>query len=270
MSEIILEQISIYPIKSLGAVALQSAECLEKGFRLDRRYMLTTPDGCFLTQRTLPVLACFTTSITESGIIVKGPVSGSSVTLPFSLNASDEMSVNIWEDTLPALAAGQAYDQWFSREAGIACRLVFMPEQTPRLLSPKYAVHGESVSFADGMPYLLTTTASLADLNSRLENPVPMDRFRPNLVISGTEAWAEDSWESVSVGEAVFKLTKPCARCVVTTIDQKTGEGGIEPLKTLAGFRKQNNKVLFGQNMLLLHGHGFRISVGDSVSINAT
>jgi uncharacterized protein len=125
-------------------------------------------------------------------------------------------------------------------------------------------VNNESVSFADGMPYLVIGQASLDELNTRLEIPVPMDRFRPNLVFTGGKAFEEDDWDKVKIGDAVFKITKPCARCVMTTVDQTTGKKNKEPLKTLSTYRNVKGKVMFGQNMLLLEGE--KIRVGDLVT----
>src|SRR5690606_28095292 len=121
-----------------------------------------------------------------------------------------------------------------------------------RPVDKKYAVNQETVSFADAMPYLIIGQRSLDDLNDKLQEPLPMNRFRPNLVFSGGEAFAEDSWERVRIGECTFKVTKPCARCVLTTVDQETGNTGKEPLKTLATYRSVDKKVLFGQNMIAL------------------
>lgn len=183
--------------------------------------------------------------------------------IPFSPLSDEMVQVSIWEDEVKGQLVGNEFDQWFSKFLGINCRLVKMPLTTYRKLKPKYAVNGESVSFADGMPYLVIGQSSLDDLNSKLDQPVPMDRFRPNLVFRGGPAFEEDSWDKVRIGGAVFKITKPCARCVMTTVDQQTGEKGKEPLRTLATYRTVNNNVMFGQNMLLLEGE--KISVGDAV-----
>jgi hypothetical protein len=171
--------------------------------------------------------------------------------------------VVIWEDRLEAHLVDEEISQWFSDVLGIDSRLVFMSETARRELKPKYAVNNETVSFADGMPYLLISQASLNDLNVRLDNPVPMDRFRPNIVISGGVPFQEDDWDTVEIGDARFKITKPCARCVVTTINQQNGQKSKEPLTTLSTFRNVNGKVNFGQNMLLLDGNN--VCVGDTV-----
>jgi uncharacterized protein YcbX len=142
-----------------------------------------------------------------------------------------------------------------------------MHESTQRKVSPKYAVNDESVSFADGMPYLILGQESLDDLNSRLEKPVPMDRFRPNIVFSGGQPYVEDSWKKIRIGAVRFQVVKPCARCVLTTIDQETGLQGKEPLKTLAGYRTLGNKVYFAQNMVALETGTIRI--GDQIRMES-
>ena len=167
---------------------------------------------------------------------------------------------------------GDEVNGWFSDVLDVECRLVTMPETTRRRIPPEFAVNpGEDhVSFADGYPFLLIGEASLAEVNARLETPVPMNRFRPNLVVSGSEAFAEDSWKKIRIGETVFHLVKPCARCVLTTVDQATGvKDGKEPLKTLASFRTFDGKVLFGQN-LIAENPGGVVRVGDEVEVLET
>jgi uncharacterized protein YcbX len=141
--------------------------------------------------------------------------------------------------------------------------LVVMPESSHRKMDPRYAVQGESVSFADGMPYVMIGQASLDELNQRLEVPISMDRFRPNLVFSGGEAYAEDQFKQLQIGEVEFQVVKPCARCVLITVNQQTGEKGKEPLATLATYRTVNNKVYFGQNAVAL-APGI-VRVGDPI-----
>jgi hypothetical protein len=143
-----------------------------------------------------------------------------------------------------------------------------MPESTFRPVNSHYATDNEQVSFTDGFPFLLISEASLQDLNKRLDEPVPMNRFRPNLVVSGCEAFAEDSWRQIRIGSISFNVVKPCERCVITTVDQALGIRGKEPLQTLSQYRRQNGKILFGQN--LIHTSLGALQVGDSVEINKT
>jgi uncharacterized protein YcbX len=159
----------------------------------------------------------------------------------------------------------KSIQEWFFEALGKEVRLVLIDDKTSRPVDPEYALNGEEVSFADGFPYLITNQASLDDLNSRLDFPVPMERFRPNLVISGAQPYEEDNWDKIYAGSAVFKVVKPCGRCVVTTIDQDTAEKGSEPLKTLSTYRKINNKIIFGQNAVLVKSGS--IVKGDEIKV---
>jgi len=259
-----LQDIYVYPIKSLGGIRLDEAVVEERGLRYDRRWMLVDKGGIFLTQRKYEKMALIQVELEEDGLRVflkKEP--DNQIMVPYGLRSGKVLPVDIWEDTVNAELVDERISDWFSRQLDIPCDLVVMPQSTERKLKPQYAVNGESVSFADGMPYLIIGQASLDDLNKRLEEPVPMQRFRPNFVFSGGEPFAEDKWDSIQIGESKFKITKPCARCVMVTIDQESAKKGKEPLKTLATYRLMDKKILFGQNMLLLYGQSVRI--GDDV-----
>jgi uncharacterized protein len=259
-----LQDIYIYPIKSLGGLRLQESTLEERGLQYDRRWMLVDKEGIFLSQRTFPEMALLQVELGESGLLVFHKNDrNTSIQISFAPQTEIFLPVIIWDDTVVGQVVDQNVSKWFSDILGRDCDLVVMPESTKRELSPKYAINSESVSFADGMPYLLIGQSALDDLNLKLDTPVPMDRFRPNLVFAGGNPFEDDAWEKVQVGEAIFKITKPCARCVMTTVNQETAQKGKEPLKTLASFRTFNNKVMFGQNMLLLQGD--KIRVGDEV-----
>lgn len=261
-----LQDIYTYPIKSLGGIQLKQANLEEKGLQYDRRWMLADKNGQFLSQRKHPEMALLQTKLTENGILViHKDEPNRRILIPFESHTAHYRQVTIWEDRVEAQHVDIEISRWFSEFLKIECDLVFMPPSTKRNLKPKYAVNNESVSFADGMPYLLLGQASLDHLNGRLDVPVPMDRFRPNLVVAGGTPFQEDNWNIITIGKARFKITKPCARCVVTTVDQQTGHKSKEPLATLSSYRNVNGKVMFGQNMLLLEGSEVR--VGDSVSI---
>ena len=262
-----IQDIYIYPIKSLGGIRVKEALLREKGFEHDRRFMLVDEQGNFLSQRKHPQMALLQTGLTRNGITVfKKDNTSERIEVPFEPGSDTTRSVTIWEDRVEARLVDETISRWFSDLLNIKTNLVFMPEDARRELKPKYAVNNETVSFADGMPYLLISQASLDDLNSRLDKPVSMDRFRPNIVISGATAFQEDEWNIVQIGDARFKITKPCARCVMTTVDQSSGEKGKEPLTTLSSYRKVDGSVLFGQNMLLLEGQ--ELKVGDLVRLN--
>ncbi len=260
-----LQDIYIYPIKSLGGVRLDEARPEDRGFELDRRWMLTDKNGRFLTQREFPEMALFQVVPEKDGLRVFHRESPeNAVYVPLQPLTDIFFPVTIWEDEVEAQLVDTGLSAWFSRQLGTDCDLVFMPHHTKRKLKPKYAVNDDEVSFADGMPYLLIGQASLDDLNGRLGTPVPMDRFRPNLVISGSAPFEEDTWKDLRIGDARFRIIKPCARCVVVTTDQQSGERNKEPLKTLSGYRKTDGKVMFGQNMVLLEGGPIR--TGDPVT----
>ncbi|MCH6198143.1 MOSC domain-containing protein [Aquiflexum sp. LQ15W] len=259
-----LQDIYIYPIKSLGGIRLEESVLEERGLQYDRRWMLVDKEGVFLTQRTFPEMALLQVEVKDSGLLVYHKNNHiQRIHLPFQAQTEDFLTVRIWDDLVIGQIVDHEVSRWFSETLGLECELVIMPETTERKLSPKYAVNNESVGFADAMPYLLIGQASLEELNSRLEIAVPMDRFRPNLVFAGGLPFEDDGWDIIKVGAAEFKITKPCARCVLTTVNQETAQKGKEPLKTLATYRTFDHKVMFGQNMLLLQGQ--RIRVGDEV-----
>ena len=260
-----LQDIYIYPIKSLGGIRLEESVLEERGLKFDRRWMLVDTEGMFLTQRTFPKMSLLQVEVGEGGLLVYHKQDNSlRIEIPFLAQTKIFKSVIIWDDAVVGQIVDEKISKWFSEILGMDCDLVIMPESTERKLYPKYAVNDESVGFADAMPYLLIGQASLDDLNAKLDSGVPMDRFRPNLVFSGGSPFEDDAWDKIQVGAAVFKITKPCARCVMTTVNQETAEKGKEPLKTLATYRTFDHKVMFGQNMLLLQGT--KIRVGDGLT----
>ena len=244
-----LSEIWIYPVKSLGGIRLSEAKTEDRGLELDRRWMIIDANNKFVTQRAFPKMALIDVSVTSEGLKILNRTEPDNVlTVPFQPITSQPRTVAIWDDVVEAVTVSNEADQWLSEQLGFPAQLVKMPENTERKADPKYAKNGEIVSFADGYPFLIISEASLRDLNARLESDITMRRFRPNFVISGTAPFEEDQWKNVNIGAASFEIVKPCARCVLTTIDPQTAEKGPEPLKTLATFRKVNNKILFGQN----------------------
>jgi uncharacterized protein YcbX len=263
-SNLTIQDIFIYPIKSLGGVRLEEAWVEEKGFQHDRRWMLVMEDGTFITQREHPGLSLLQVVIAHDSLMVFDKKDRSKqIRIPFEQILDEKIEVTVWDDKITAVKVGKEYDSWFSEKLGFSVFLVKMPESTLRKVDPKYAKNGESVSFADGMPYLLIGQSSLNELNSRLEKQVPMNRFRPNIVFSGGKAFDEDQMNSIRIGELDFSVIKPCARCTFTTVDQDTAQKGKEPLKTLASYSTFGNKVLFGQNMVALSKG--KIKVGDPI-----
>jgi uncharacterized protein len=263
---LILSAIYIYPIKSLGGIAVHTAVLEERGLQYDRRWMLVDSHNQFMTQRKFANMALLKVSMEKDGL--KVTASGMpSIALPFVPQTSEMLTVTVWDDTCQSIVVSREVNEWFSAVLQKECKLVYMPDTVLRTVDERYAKNKEIVSFADGYPFLLIGEASLADFNSRLAQPVPMNRFRPNLVINTTEPFVEDTWKSILIGESVFHLVKPCARCILTTIDQQTGIAGKEPLKTLSTYRSFNNKILFGQNLLGEKAAGKEIHIGSPVRI---
>jgi uncharacterized protein YcbX len=265
-SALILQDIYLYPIKSLGGISVPQALVEERGFRYDRRWMLVDKKGDFVTQRQHPQLALLQVALSETQLEVFSKRDPSQrVAFDLDLVSEQELQVSIWGDQVLARVVSAELSRWFSDFLQMELDLVVMPESTERKMDPRYAVQGESVSFADGMPYVMIGQASLDELNGRLADPVGMDRFRPNLVFSGGEAYAEDQFKKLQIGEVEFQVVKPCARCVLITVNQQTGEKAKEPLATLATYRTVNNKVYFGQNAVALAPGMVR--VGDHIQL---
>lgn len=256
----------LYPIKSLQGVAVGEAEVLEKGFKYDRRWMLVDSDNRQLTQRTHPVLSQINIQLHADGMLAKHQ-SQDDLAIPLSLESGGEVKVQVWNDLVDAILTEDGMNDWFSKASGTPCRLVFMPENAKRAVKPARARHGEQVSFADGYPYLIIGESSLTDLNERMGLTLPMNRFRPNIVVHGSEPYEEDHWKDFRIRSTSFYGTHACKRCLFTTIDQETGKKGAEPLKTLATYRKEGNEVVFGLNALASSGGTIR--VGDQVSLDS-
>lgn len=261
----LLSEIWIYPIKSLGGISLTEATVQERGLQYDRRWMLVDAGGKFITQRKVHEMALIDVALVKGGLqVTHRSYPAHPLFISFEPITKEPILVQVWEDVVAAVTVSDEADCWFSRYLAQTVRLVKMPEETMRLVDPRFAQNGETVSFADGYPLLVIGQASLDELNTRLPEPVSMRRFRPSVVVTGTLPFAEDAWKNITIGSASFKGVKPCARCVLTTIDPATGQTGHEPLKTLATYRKQRGKVLFGMNLLAQPG---RIAVGDRVEI---
>ena len=243
------------------------------GLKNDRRWMIIDENNRFVTQRLYPELSQINLSLENDLIhlIAKGMID---LSLPISLDNGPVKDVKVWKDVVSAIVADQEANQWISQYLGRDLELVYMPESTIRKVDPEYAQHQQDqVSFADGFQYLLISEASLNDLNDRLsvkgQEAVPMNRFRPNIVVSGCDAFAEDQWSGFATGNNHFLVVKPCSRCVMTTVDSATGTKGTEPLKTLLEYRKQGSQAYFGQNVILdlTANNSMHIAVGDQLDI---
>lgn len=261
-----LSEIWVYPVKSLGGIRLTKALTEERGLQYDRRWMIIDEGNVFITQRAHSKMALIDVALEDKGLkIYLRTDPADSVLVPYEPVTAFPVTVQIWDDTAEALTVSDEADAWLSRQLGMKLRLVTMPDSTERKADPRYARHNENVSFADGFPYLVISQASLDDLNSRLAEPIEMRRFRPNFVIGGTEPFAEDQWKHITIGDLRFEVVKPCARCVLTTINPETAEKGAEPLKTLATYRRYDNKILFGQNVTV-QDFG-ELKIGDRLTV---
>lgn len=265
-----VSSLHLYAVKGVRAVDVSSAQIEPRGFAGDRRSLVTDDDGMFFTQRTCPALATIEAAVTAHGLML---VCGERTCEVITPQGDVRHWVQIWKDDVEAAYAGDDAAQWLSDVLGRPARLYFMDEPAVRTTSEDFCA-AAPVSFADGYPYLLITEASLDALNAAIADKggevVPMARFRPNIVIEGSDPWADDYWKTVRIGDVVFDIVKPCVRCEVTTRDQATGARmGKEPLATLATLRRsahaEENGVLFGWNAIA-RDKG-KISIGDNVEV---
>jgi uncharacterized protein YcbX len=257
----------VYPVKSCRGIALAQADLTARGLRHDREWMVVTPEGRFLTQRELPRLALITPGLDDGTLRMQAPAAGA-VGVPLDAFDTRPRTVTVWDDTVIARDQGDEAAQWLSDFLRRSVRLVRFDPAQRRETDPAWSggLPGES-AFSDGYPVLVLSRASLDDLNARLPRALPMNRFRPNLVLDGCDAYAEDSLRVLHAGSATLRLVKPCTRCIITTTEQSTAErDGDEPLRTLRGYRwrPELRGVIFGQNAIVEHAGTLR--VGDAVT----
>ncbi|MGW2272775.1 MOSC domain-containing protein [Streptomyces yangpuensis] len=274
MSKLHVQALHVHPVKSVAGTAPDAVAVEPWGLSGDRRWALIDPEGTVLTQRRHPRLA----------LASARPLGGDriAVTAPGRAELVVEVPepgplepVTLFGKKVETVVAARAAADWFSAFLGVPVRLVHLDDPAVRRpVDPDYALPGETVSLADGYPLLLTTLASLDALNALIargdhpeEGPLPMDRFRPNVVVAGAEAWAEDGWQRIAIGDALFRGARECGRCVVTTTDQRTAERGREPLKTLARHRRIGKSLAFGR--LLVPLRLGTLHVGDEVRVLA-
>jgi uncharacterized protein YcbX len=262
---ITLSNLTYYPIKACRGFDVAASYVERMGLEHDRRMMVVTPEGEFLTQREYPRLALVTPTLKNDSVTLSAPDFDS---IQFGIQKSGTpTSVNIWKSKgVSAIDQGDESAQWFSDWLGVSVRLVHVDERYKRKLNPDYAVSAEDhTGFADGYPILIISEASLQDLNSKMESALPMNRFRPNIIVKNCEPFAEDTWKRVKIGDIEMALVKPCPRCVVTTIDKETLQKNKEPLKTLSTYRNQEGGAMFGMNVIPLNEG--EIKVGMSLEI---
>src|SRR5476651_1908448 len=259
-----IKHLFVYPIKSLGGIELSSAEVTDRGFKYDRRWMLVDANNRFLSQREYAEMALLKVNITDSGLIVKHAHSDGSVMVPFEPQTNQAGEFVIWDDTVTGQYVSYAIDQWFSKVLKINCRLDYMPDDSHREVNPKYAAD-KITSLSDAYPFMMVGQSSLDDLNSRLVDKLPVNRFRPNMVFTGGEPFDEDTMGHIKINGIDFYGVKLCARCPIPTIDQDTIAKSKEPTKTLLTYRRRNNDVYFGQNFV--HNGDGAINVGDAIEV---
>ena len=257
-----LSRICTFPMKSGAILERASADVGPRGIVGDRRWMVVDASDRFLTARTVPGMVRIAAEPVDGGLSLS--MDGAQITIPTPVEGP-RLSVTVWSDTVQALLARDG--GWLSSRLGQDCRLVYMDDDLRRPVDPDYALSDDITSFADGFPILILSEGSLEDLNGRLARPVSMDHFRPNLVVSGCPAFAEDGWRRIRIGTVELALVKRCARCVLTTVDPRTGQRAAdgEPLRTLSGYRKAQRGVMFGQNALVTRAG--RIAQGDEVMV---
>ena len=245
----------------MGAVDVTESKVLKEGFEYDRRWMLINTKGEFISQRNFPELARFGCQLETRGLQVS--YNNKDIQIPYELSSDARTKVDIWNVAADAWVVSPELNRWFSEQLNQKVTLVKMTQASNRIkkfLKPPFS---SSVSFADGYPYLMLGEESMRYLNEKLENEILIDRFRANIIVKTKEPHEEDNWGKIKIGDSILKVIKPCARCVVTTIDQQTSQKGKEPLKTLASYRKKGNKIYFGANAIAIE-EGF-IKKGDSI-----
>ncbi|RPD45433.1 MOSC domain-containing protein [Hymenobacter sediminis] len=267
---LLLSDLYIYPVKSLGGIRVTEAVVEPRGLRHDRRWLIVNERNQFMTQRQTAAMAHLKVSAAYNGFLISHQQRPELLPLyvPFEATPEKTLFVTIWDDMVFAWRARPECDEWLSEALGQPCKLVYMSDMVRRDVEPEYNPEGQMVSFADGYPFLLIGQESLGELNSRLAEPVGMDRFRPNLVFSGGEPFGEDAWHHFSIGEVPFRAVRGCGRCVLTTINQDTATKNAsgEPLRTLASYRSQGKSVKFGQNVT--GGGSGLLQVGNTITVS--
>ncbi|MEQ8712162.1 MAG: MOSC domain-containing protein [Cyclobacteriaceae bacterium] len=261
MASRVLTDIYIYPIKSMGGIRLESSVCEGRGLQYDRRWMLIDPTGKFVSQREHAHLCLIKLSLSSDGFRLS--YNDEHREIPRILSGTDYSEVQVWGDTCKAIIHDSEINAWLSQILDLDVRLVYQVDEDNRHVDPAFAKNGEVNSLSDGYPYLVLGQSSLDLLNEKLAEPILINRFRPNLVFSGSEPHEEDQWADFSIGHAKFYGAKPCSRCQVPTINQESGVMGKEPTRTLARYRNFDHKIKFGMNVLC--SQEGTIAVGDQI-----
>lgn len=267
MSALTISELAIYPVKSMRQIQLQESALQFGGLKYDRRWMVIDDSGVMVTQRNVARLCLIQPELLNPEIdcsikLSAENMSDISVTVP---DGSHTCKAKVWDDVCNAYDAGDDIASWLSEFLNIECRLVYFPDNEIRIVDQTYGRPNDQTAFSDGFPILLTSQASLDDLNSRMNENIPMARFRPNIVVTGCEAFAEDRWTQLKVGDIYLHIVKPCSRCIIPSIDITNATKGVEPIKTMLAYRKRDNGIFFGQN-IISNGQG-SLAVGMKVHI---
>ena len=265
MPELVVTDLTIYPVKSLRGIALAEMPFDARGPLMDRRFMVANAAGRFLTQRQHPNMCLVQVERRGDMLALSTAKMPTLLIDPARDPCTERATVEVWGDSVAACDAGDEAAAWFSAYLGVACRLYFMPDNSVRAVDPAFARNGDQVGFADGFPVLLITEASLDAINRELPEPVGAERFRANIVVSGCDAFAEDQWRRVRIGATEFDVVKPCSRCVIPSIDPLTAAKQRVVAETLTRLRRRSGKVYFGQN-LIHRGHA-SVRLGDTVTV---
>jgi uncharacterized protein len=262
----IVESLHFYPIKSCQGAEMQIGRVTEKGFAYDRHWMVVDQGGLFVTQRNFSKMALIKPALAEDKLVISASGESSILEIPLDYNGA-RREVEVWGTKCEAVDNGEIASQWFSDLLGASVNLVYMPHDSIREKKPGYG----KLQFADSYPFLIASVDSLKDLNERIQanggQPVPMDRFRPNIVVDGGEPYAEDTWKQIQIGEVDFDVVKPCVRCPIPQIDQSTAIKGKEPTKTLLSYRRvARTEVIFAQKAV--HKNTGIVKVGDQIQVN--
>ena len=262
-----ISELYVYPIKSLSGIKVQKAVLTAKGLQYDRRWVLTDTNGQFITQRKLPQLVFFKTQLTEDGLVVSHKDAEKEVLIPIrgAKENDKRMKVTVWGDEVNAVIESVEINDWFSSLLGFEVYLAFLPNEDGQRRVINHA--DTPIDFPDAAPYLVLGQVALDYLNSLLEKPIPINRFRANIIFEGGTPNMEDDWTAIKIGATNFEAVKTCARCQVTTTDQDTGIVGKEPIRTLATYRKEGHRILFGRYFKMLGSSGLEISVGDEILV---
>lgn len=268
MNDYRIHSLHYYPVKALGGQTVQQHTLEARGFKDDRRWMFIDEHGRFLSQRNNRSMVHWQAAVAGDDLVITALDGQQSFIIPQARTSAEKVTVTVWDDTFQAdLIEVTKLTELTSAMNISGARLVYLGDSSHRPIDPRYAKAGEEVSFADGYPYLITTTASLADFSKRVGEELAMSRFRPNIVIETDEPWLEDNWHNLTIDGQPFRIPKPCARCQVITIDQATGVQRMELLAELAKFRKVGNKVMFGINGVWEGGQSSTLRTGNSVDL---